>query len=95
LLEASEKYKVPIQVNRFGSMFNPFFSEQPVRDFSSALKSNTDQFRVFFWELVRQGLFIPPSQFESWFLCSSLSKSEVKKALRAIDLAVKKVAEHQ
>jgi len=95
LLEASIKYNVPIQVNRFGSMFNPFFSEQPVRDFSSALKSNTDHFRVFFWELVRQGLFIPPSQFESWFLCSSLSKSEVKKALRAIDLAVKKVAEQQ
>lgn len=95
LLMASEKYQVPIQVNRFGSMFNPFFSDQPVSDFSSALKSNSEQFKIFFWELIQQGIFIPPSQYESWFMCSSLSKSEVKKALRAIDLAVKKVAENK
>ena len=95
LLEASEKYQVPIQVNRFGSMFNPFFSDQPVRDFSSALHSNTEQFKIFFWELIHQGIFIPPSQYESWFLCSSLSKSEIKKARRAIDLAVKKVSENK
>jgi glutamate-1-semialdehyde 2,1-aminomutase len=43
--------------------------------------------------MIQQGVFIPPSQFESWFLCSSLSKDEVKKVTLGIQAALKKVSE--
>ena len=91
--KASEDFDIPVQVNRFGSMINPFFTKDPVTDFPSAQKSDTEIFKLFFWEMIQQGLFIPPSQFESWFLCSSLSKDEVKNITSGIRAAVKKVSE--
>ncbi|MGB5262113.1 MAG: glutamate-1-semialdehyde 2,1-aminomutase [Lutimonas sp.] len=91
--KASEEFDIQVQVNRFGSMINPFFTKDPVTDFPSAQKSDTEIFKIFFWEMIQQGLFIPPSQFESWFLCSSLSKDEVKNITSGIRAAVKKVSE--
>lgn len=92
-IKASAEFDIPVQVNRFGSMINPFFTKDPVTDFPTAQKSDTELFKIFFWEMIQQGLFIPPSQFESWFLCSSLSKDEVKNITSGIRESVKKVSE--
>lgn len=93
ILEASEKYKVPIKINRFGSMINPFFTSEEVVDFKSAQTSDVEKYKTFFWEMIEAGVFLPPSQFEAWFLSSSLTKEEVKKIKDAIDLSIKKVSE--
>jgi len=92
LKEAAEKNKVSIQVNRFGSMINPFFTSEEVIDFKSAQSSDTDQFKTFFWSMIRNGIFIPPSQFEAWFLSSALSKNDLKRLKKAIFNAMKEVA---
>ena len=91
LIEAGKKHEVAIQVNRFGSMINVFFTEQEVTNFSSAQTSNTEQFAVFFWELLKQGMSIPPSQFEAWFLSTTLSNDDLIITELAIDKAMKKV----
>ncbi|MDG2193755.1 MAG: glutamate-1-semialdehyde 2,1-aminomutase [Polaribacter sp.] len=92
LLEKAKKYGVAIVVNRFGSMINPFFTSTPVINFEAAQKSDTKKFAVFFWEMIKNGVFLPPSQFEAWFLSSALTDNDLKKTSKAIDMAMRKVS---
>lgn len=93
LIDAAEKYTVDLVVNRFGSMINPFFTSEKVTDFASAQTSDTEKFGVFFWEMIKNGVFLPPSQFEAWFLSSALTKEDLKAISLAIDKAMKVVSE--
>ena len=92
LLNSAKKYKVDVVVNRFGSMINPFFTNVKVKDFETAQTSDTEKFGVFFWEMIKKGIFLPPSQFEAWFLCSILSKEDIEIIENAIDASMKKVS---
>lgn len=93
LLSAAKENGIDLQVNRFGSMLNPFFTKEKVVDFKSAQTCNTDQFKTFFWRMTEQGVFLPPSQFESWFLCTAMSKRDMYKVRTAIKIAMKAVAD--
>lgn len=92
LLDAAKKHDVDVTVNRFGSMLNPFFTKEHVTDFEKAQTSDTEKFGVFFWEMIRNGVFLPPSQFEAWFLSSALTDDDIEKIAKAVDKAMKKVA---
>ncbi len=88
LLETAKKYNVALTVNRFGSMLNPFFVNSEVTNFVEAQLSDTDKFAVFFWEMIKNGVFLPPSQFEAWFLSSALKDKDIKIIAEAIDKAM-------
>jgi len=92
LLESAKKYGIDLTVNKFGSMLNPFFSGKSITNFDDAQQCDTKQFAIFFWELIKQGVFIPPSQFESWFLTSALSEKDIEKTANAIDKAMEAVS---
>lgn len=83
---------VDLQVNRFGSMINPFFTKTRVVDFKTAQTSDTDKFKTFFWKMMENGVFLPPSQFESWFLATAMTKRDIYKVRTAIQIAMKAVA---
>jgi glutamate-1-semialdehyde 2,1-aminomutase len=75
-------------------MLNPFFVNSEVTNFVEAQLSDTKKFAVFFWEMIKNGVFLPPSQFEAWFLSSALSDKDIKKIAEAVDkamLAVSKI----
>jgi glutamate-1-semialdehyde 2,1-aminomutase len=94
LLETAKKYDVDLVVNIFGSMMNPFFTKGKVTNFEEAQSSDTKKFAVFFWEMIKNGVFLPPSQFEAWFLSSAISDKDIKKIAKAVDkamLAVSKI----
>ena len=94
LLETAKKYEVDLVVNRFGSMMNPFFTKGKVTNFEEAQTSDTKKFAIFFWEMIKNGVFLPPSQFEAWFLSSAISNRDIKKIAVAVDkamLAVSKI----
>jgi glutamate-1-semialdehyde 2,1-aminomutase len=93
LKDAAKKNGVDLQVNRFGSMINPFFTKEKVVDFKSAQSSDTIKFKTFFWKMIENGVFLPPSQFESWFLATTLTKRDMYKVRAAINIAMKMVAE--
>lgn len=95
LLSAAENHGVHLQVNHFGSMINPFFTSEIVTDFSSAQSCNTENFKIFFWQMMEHGIFLPPSQFEAWFLSTALTKKDINKIEEAIDISMAKVAEKQ
>ncbi|WP_435263256.1 glutamate-1-semialdehyde 2,1-aminomutase [Tenacibaculum sp. nBUS_03] len=92
LLESAKKYGVEITVNRFGSMINPFFSSKKVTNFEEAQTSDTKKFAIFFWEMINNGVFLPPSQFEAWFLSSAISEKDIQKITQAIDKSMEAVA---
>ena len=95
LLHAGEKYNVDVTVNRFGSMMNPFFTKVAVTNFAQAQTSDTSKFAIFFWEMIKNGVFLPPSQFEAWFLSSAISEEDISKIENAVDKSFQKIKESQ
>jgi len=92
LLKTAKDNGIDLQVNRFGSMINPFFTSEKVIDFKTAQSSDTKKFKIFFWKMIENGVFIPPSQFESWFLSTKFSEKDLDKTEKAIVIAMKYVA---
>jgi len=93
LSETAKKYQVDLVVNRFGSMMNPFFTKSQVTNFKEAQTSDTKKFAVFFWEMIKNGVFLPPSQFEAWFLSSAISEKDIKIFANAADKALLAVSQ--
>ena len=90
--DAARAAKVPLHVNAFGSLLTPFFSLAPVRDYGSALNSNTSAYATFFRGMLTRGVYPPPSQFEAWFLSAAHTDRDVKKTIAAARGAMKDVA---
>ena len=73
----------PYRINQLGSMISIHFSERPVRDFSSASGSNNALFKLFFHSMLRRGVYLPPSAFESWFLNNALTEKDLDTTIDA------------
>lgn len=71
------------QVNQIGSMFTLFFTEKDVQNFSDAKSSDTHKFGQYFHSMLKQGVYLPPSQFESWFLSTALEDIHLDQILEA------------
>ena len=87
LAERARAAKVPVQVNRVGSMLTVFFSEKPVFDAESARACDKARFGRFFHALLENGVYFPPSQFEAAFLSTAHSGEDVVATLRAAEKA--------
>ncbi len=72
------------QINRFGSMVSVHFCEEPVVDFASSAKGNNDTFKRYFHGMLDQGIYLPPSAFESYFLNDAISYSDLAKTIEAV-----------
>ena len=88
MLSIAESKGVPLYINQFGSMFNPFFTDTVVKDFVTAQKTDVKKFKQFFWNMIKAGVYIPPSNFESWFLGVMHSDSDINKTLEAFEQSI-------
>jgi glutamate-1-semialdehyde 2,1-aminomutase len=79
---------IPLQVAVFGSMITPFFNAEKVTDYATALKSDTQKFAGFFRGMIENGIYPPPSQFETWFVSAKHTEVEVDMTLEAFSKAV-------
>lgn len=70
-------------VNQLGSMFTLFFTDTPVKNFSDAKTCDLTLFGQYFQGMLKRGVYLPPSQFESWFLSDALGEVEMQKILQA------------
>jgi glutamate-1-semialdehyde 2,1-aminomutase len=66
-----------ITVNRVGSMFTFFFTDQPVTDYETAKRSDTARFAKFFHHMLERGVYLAPSQFEAGFVSAAHSKQDI------------------
>ncbi|MBC1743446.1 glutamate-1-semialdehyde 2,1-aminomutase [Listeria welshimeri] len=85
LTEISIRREVPISINKAGSMFGFFFTDQKVINFDTAKTSNLEFFRNYYREMLNQGIFLPPSQFEGVFISTMHTEKEIDKTLEAFD----------
>jgi len=79
--EAAKSAGITIQTEVRGSMFGYFFTEHAVKNYDDALKSDTKLFAKFHQAMLRRGIYLAPSQFETGFICNAMSEAD-------IDLAV-------
>jgi glutamate-1-semialdehyde 2,1-aminomutase len=76
---------VPAQFYRHGSMFALFFTDQEVTDLKSAQSSDLERFKAYFHHMLKSGIYVPPSQFETNFISAAHSPEDIDKTLSAID----------
>ena len=84
---------IPARVNRMGSMMTLFFSTEPVFDWATASKCDTELFSYFFKECLREGIYLPPSQFEAFFLSTKHDDNIVKQAISKFQTSLLKTKE--
>lgn len=90
--QAAQTAGVAVQVNQVGTMFTTFFSDGPVTDWDTAVRSDTARFGRFHRALLENGVYLPPSQFEACFLCTEHGAAEVEQTARAFAIAFTAVA---
>jgi glutamate-1-semialdehyde 2,1-aminomutase len=90
---AAHKARVPLVVNRVGSMLTAFFTAAPVTDYASAKRSYTAAFGRFFRSLLERGVYWPPSQFEAAFVSSAHRAEDVAPTVAAAERAFSEVKE--
>ena len=77
-----------ITIGHAPTMSTIFFNDGPVTDFESAKRSDTDRYGRFWNELFDQGIYAPPSQFETWFVSLAHDEEMIDTTLEAIDRAI-------
>lgn len=82
---------IPHQINSIASMFQIFFTDSPVTDYSSSKKADGKKFHKMFQNLLKKGVFVAPSQFETGFFSFAHSDADLDKTISAYDYALKQV----
>lgn len=83
LADVLSKSRQPNIINHLGSMISIHFSEHPVTDFAGAASANNELFKKYFHFMLGEGIYLPPSAFESWFLNNALTKEDLDKTILA------------
>nr|WP_308292525.1 glutamate-1-semialdehyde 2,1-aminomutase [Streptantibioticus ferralitis] len=91
--DALAKAGVPHRVQTAGNMFSVFFTEEPVTNFDEARAQQSYRFIPFFHSMLAQGVYLPPSAFESWFVSSSHDDAAIERIAAALPAAATAAAE--
>jgi glutamate-1-semialdehyde 2,1-aminomutase len=95
LIKAAAKRKVPIAINRVGSMVGVFFvniAGQQVQNYADACACDTKRFAAFFNQMLENGIYLPPSQFEAWFISLAHTDEIIDQSIDAADAAFAEIA---
>ena len=87
LLALARQAEIDVQINRVGSMFTVAFTDQPVTDYASARRADTDRYARFFHAMLERGVYLPPSQFEACFLSFAHLEGDIEQTLLAAEEA--------
>jgi glutamate-1-semialdehyde 2,1-aminomutase len=79
--DAAKSADLKVVVNRVGSMGSVFFTENPVKDFTSAKASNGDQYKSYYVSMLEQGIYLAPSPFEASFVSTAHDEESIRKTI--------------
>lgn len=82
--EVLDAHQIPHQINRFGSMISVHFTTEPVVDFASSAKGDNAKFKAYFHGMLDNGVYLPPSAFESYFLNDAISYDDLDATISAL-----------
>ncbi|WP_335967298.1 glutamate-1-semialdehyde 2,1-aminomutase [Galbibacter sp. PAP.153] len=88
LEKAFEETNITYTINKLGSMISVHFTDE-VYDFETSAKGNNETFKKFFHGMLNEGIYLPPSAFESWFLNDALTYEDLDKTIEAASKVVK------
>jgi glutamate-1-semialdehyde 2,1-aminomutase len=91
LAGAARDAGVAVQINAFGSLLTPFFTDRPVRDYASATSADTKAYARFFRAMLSKGIYLPPSQFEAWFVSAAHTTRDIDRTIAAARAALRAV----
>ena len=89
MIKVLEKTSLDFKINRLGSMISLHFTSDDVIDFETAQKGNNDKFKKYFHGMLNEGIYLPPSAFESYFLNDALSYSDIDLTINALTKVLK------
>jgi glutamate-1-semialdehyde 2,1-aminomutase len=89
LLDAARAKGVALHVPQVGSMFALFFTESPVRDYNGAVASNTAHFNSLFKYALSNGVYLPPSAYETCFMCTQHNGADIDRAIDVLCAGIK------
>ena len=89
--DALKNFKLDYTINNIGSMFQLFFTDEKVKNSVSANKSDPIMFRKLFDELLKRGVFIPPSRAETCFISYSHSEDDADKTVESYSESLREV----
>ena len=84
MYEVLGKTTLDFKINRLGSMISLHFCSEDVTDFKSSQKGNNEKFKKYFHGMLREGIYLPPSAFESYFLNDALTYNDIDFTLDAL-----------
>lgn len=76
---------IKFRINRLGSMISLHFCDHDITDFDTASRANISLFNKLFHHLLNNGIYLPPSAYESWFLNNALSYEDLDKTIAAVE----------
>ncbi len=82
--EFIQEKQLPLTINTLESMFQIFFTNKPIKTYDDALTSNIELFTKYHRKLLKLGVFIPPSQFETCFVSTAHTTQDIEKTIQAI-----------
>lgn len=91
-METFTKAGLPHVVQATGTMFSVFFAEGPVRNFEEAKTTDEAAYKAFFHAMLDQGVYLPPSAYEAWFLSSAHDERAVSQITEALPYAAEAAA---
>jgi glutamate-1-semialdehyde 2,1-aminomutase len=91
IADVLDRHDVNHTINRIGSMISVHFCKEEVVDFQSAALGNNDSFKVFFHGMLKRGIYIAPSAFESWFITDALTYKDLNETIAAVEVVAKEL----
>jgi len=88
IIEAASRKGLPIQVPQTGSMFSMFFADRPVRNYDDATASHTEHFKTLFHACLKNGVYLPPSAFETCFISTAHEGAAIDRACEVLSDAI-------
>ncbi len=83
------KTDLPYQINQVGSMISIHFTDEPVVDFAGAATGDNEHFKKFFHGMLKGGVYLPPSAYESYFLSDAITYKMVDQTLEIAEKVIK------
>ena len=93
LQEIATRIGLPVQINRAGSLLTSFFTSEPVTDFASAMKSDTDRYARHYRQMLSRGMYLAPSQFEVAFISAAHTIDDLERMSKMTEWSFKKLLE--
>jgi glutamate-1-semialdehyde 2,1-aminomutase len=90
LADAAKDAGIHLTINRVGSIMSCFFTDRPVRNFADVQSTNIKQFKKFFAEMLKQGIYLAPSTYEAMFVSLAHTKQDIEKTVEAAKHAFRK-----